>query len=80
MAALEHQGMKAPASTEYQIVDIPNPYSEVIQRLGVPGKFVGAQDVDSPWVPFGPNAAMHSPTSSGSSRRASSAPTSTAAQ
>lgn len=48
--------MKAPPSA-YQIIQIPEPYADVIQRRGLPGgKYVKAED--SPWVPFGDNAAI----------------------
>ena len=58
MAAVEQARMEAPPSTAYEVVDIANPYESLIKRLGVPGKFVGSAEVDSPWVPFGPNAAI----------------------
>ena len=50
-------GMTAP-STAYEIVEIPEPYANVIERHGIEGKFVGASEEDSPWVPFGPTAAI----------------------
>ena len=81
-------GMKAP-STAYKIVDVPELYRDVIARHGLPGTFVGASEAESPWVPFGHNAAIRhlafdrvttfTATYSGSSRRASSALTSIAA-
>jgi hypothetical protein len=50
--------MTAPPSTAYKIVDIPELYRDVIQRHGVQGTFVGASEQESPWVPFGGNAAI----------------------
>jgi hypothetical protein len=49
--------MKAP-STAYKIVDVPELYEDVIARHGLPGTFVGASEAESPWVPFGHNAAI----------------------
>jgi 2,4'-dihydroxyacetophenone dioxygenase len=57
-ASAAHQGMTAPPSTAYKIVDIPEMYRDVIQRYGAPGTYVGPGEKDSPWVPFGANAAI----------------------
>src|SRR5438128_12117964 len=48
----------APPSTAYKIVDVPELHREVIKRYAVPGTFVGASEKESPWVPFGTNAAI----------------------
>jgi len=45
-------------STAYKIIGIPEAYAEVIQRHGIPGAFVSRSEKESPWVPFGPNAAI----------------------
>jgi 2,4'-dihydroxyacetophenone dioxygenase len=50
--------MTAPPSTAYRIVDIREPYAEVINQRGMVGSFVGASELESPWVPFGPKAAI----------------------
>ena len=50
--------MTAPPSTAYKIVDVPEINRDVIQRHGVPGTFVGPTEKESPWVPFGTNAAI----------------------
>ena len=50
--------MTAPPSTAYKIVDVPEAYADVIRRHGIPGTFVGASEQESPWVPFGANAAI----------------------
>lgn len=50
--------MLAPPSTAYRIVDVPEPLGAVIKRHGLPGTFVGPSESESPWVPFGPNAAI----------------------
>jgi len=50
--------MTAPPSTAYKIVDVPELQRDVIKRYAVPGTFVGAAEKESPWVPFGTNAAI----------------------
>ncbi|MBL8552440.1 MAG: 2,4'-dihydroxyacetophenone dioxygenase family protein [Hyphomonadaceae bacterium] len=45
-------------SSAYEIVNVPEPYAPVIMKHGVAGKFVGPTEKESPWVPFGPNAAI----------------------
>ena len=50
--------MTEPPSTAYRIVDIPEAYAEVIKQHGMAGSFVGPSERESPWVPFGPNAAI----------------------
>lgn len=50
--------MSAPPSTAFKIVDVPDPFKEVAERRGCKGSFVGSAEKDSPWVPFGDNAAI----------------------
>jgi 2,4'-dihydroxyacetophenone dioxygenase len=50
--------MTAPPSTVYKIVNVPETYSDVIKRHGIPGTFVNSSEQESPWVPFGPHAAI----------------------
>ena len=50
--------MTAPPSTARKIVTIPDMFQSLIETRGTGGKFVGASEVDSPWVPFGDNAAI----------------------
>ena len=50
--------MTAPPSTAYRIVDVPEAYKDIINQHGRPGIFVGPSEAESPWVPFGPNAAI----------------------
>ena len=57
-ASAANHGMTAPPSTAYKIVDIPELCRDVVKRYGVPGTFVGPSEKESPWVPFGPNAAI----------------------
>src|SRR5215831_11302095 len=45
-------------STAYKIVEVPEAYKDVINRHGIPGTFVSRSEEESPWVPFGPNAAI----------------------
>jgi hypothetical protein len=45
--------MTAAPSTAYKIVDVPDPYRDLIARYGQPGTFVGPSEQESPWVPFG---------------------------
>lgn len=58
MSATKQPSMTAPASTAYKIIDVPDPYKELIARRGVRGTYVGAREDESPWVPFGSNAAI----------------------
>ncbi|MFC7049305.1 2,4'-dihydroxyacetophenone dioxygenase family protein [Emcibacter nanhaiensis] len=37
---------------------VPEPYAKTIERFGVEGGFISASEKDSPWVPFGDNAAI----------------------
>lgn len=50
--------MTAPPSTAFKIVDIAETFKDVIDARGVAGSFVGTSEADSPWVPFGPDAAI----------------------
>jgi hypothetical protein len=50
--------MTAPPSSLYEIVDVPEIYSDVITRRGHPGSYISSSEADSPWVPFGDNAAI----------------------
>jgi 2,4'-dihydroxyacetophenone dioxygenase len=48
--------MTVPPSTLGQIVNVPEEFRELISRRGCKGTFVGPNE--SPWVPFGDNAAI----------------------
>jgi hypothetical protein len=50
--------MTVPPSTARKIVDVPEMFRPLMDARGTGGKFVGADEVDSPWVPFGDNAAI----------------------
>ena len=51
--------MKAPPSNAKKIVDVGFPYKHLVDRISPGGRYIDAQtDVDSPWVPFGDNAAI----------------------
>jgi len=50
--------MTAPPSTAYRIVDVPEAYADVVKRHGIPGTFVSSSERESPWVPFGSQAAI----------------------
>jgi hypothetical protein len=51
--------MKAPPSTKHAIVDIPFNYRSLVEKYSPGGRYIDAQsDDDSPWVPFGPTAAI----------------------
>ena len=50
--------LKAPPSTAFKIVDVPDPFREVSARRGCKGSFVSSDSSESPWVPFGENAAI----------------------
>ena len=58
MTELTTTRMTAPPSTAYKIIDLPEPYRDVIKQHGVAGTFVSSSAQESPWVPFGPNAAI----------------------
>jgi 2,4'-dihydroxyacetophenone dioxygenase len=58
MSVSTKSALTAPPSTAYRIVEVPEIHRELIQRRGIPGTFVGATEQDSPWVPFGENAAI----------------------
>lgn len=58
MSDSEQQGVKAPPSSAYRVVEIPILYRDVLERHAVPGTFVGEDALHSPWVPFGSNAAI----------------------
>jgi hypothetical protein len=51
--------MKAPASDVKKIVDVPFNHRELVERISPGGRYIDMEsDVDSPWVPFGPSAAI----------------------
>ncbi len=51
--------LKAPPSNKAEIVDIGYPYKELVERTSPGGRYIDVQtDADSPWVPFGDNAAI----------------------
>ena len=50
--------MTAPPSGAYKIVAVPELYDAAIKRLGIEGTYVGGSEAESPWVPFGDNAAI----------------------
>lgn len=50
--------MKAPPSAANKIVEVPDPFKHVFEQRGARGTFVGPSEQDSPWVPFGENAAI----------------------
>ena len=52
--------MTAPPSNKAEIVDVKFPHKALVDRLSPGGRYIDAQsDVDSPWVPFGDNAAIN---------------------
>jgi len=50
--------MKAPPSDAYKIVPVTEMYGDLIKKYGQEGSYVGASEEESPWVPFGDNAAI----------------------
>ena len=51
--------MQAPASDVKEIVEVPWAYRDTVARLSPGGRYIDMEsDVDSPWVPFGDNAAI----------------------
>jgi len=50
--------MTSATKIQYDIHPIPEPYPETMRRHGLEGGYVNASEADSPWVPFGDNAAI----------------------
>ena len=51
--------MTAPPSTVAEIVDVPFAHRDLVAQLSPGGRYIEAEtDADSPWVPFGDNAAI----------------------
>ena len=51
--------MKAPPNTEQRIVDVPFNYKDLVRAHTPGGRYIDAEtEDDSPWVPFGPAAAI----------------------
>ncbi|MCK0744261.1 2,4'-dihydroxyacetophenone dioxygenase family protein [Chromohalobacter nigrandesensis] len=48
----------APASSAYKVVEVPEPMKAMQDRFGREGSYVGLSEAESPWVPFGENAAI----------------------
>ncbi|MEY4722054.1 MAG: hypothetical protein RIQ46_1779 [Pseudomonadota bacterium] len=49
----------APPSHKAEIVEVPFAHRDLVKRLSPGGRYIdAATDVDSPWVPFGDNAAI----------------------
>jgi hypothetical protein len=44
--------MTAPPSTAKRIVEVPEMFQALIDARGTKGRFVGSDEVDSPWVPI----------------------------
>lgn len=50
---------KAPPSSKKEIVDVGFPYKDLVARRSPGGRYIDtATDVDTPWVPWGENAAI----------------------
>ncbi len=58
MTTITQTRMTMPPSSAYEIVDVPEAYADVIGRHGLHGTYVGPSTDESPWVPFGDNAAI----------------------
>ena len=52
------QKMSAPPAQERKIVKVPELFPELIAKHAHAGRFVDIAEKDSPWVPFGENAAI----------------------
>ena len=50
--------MTAPPSNAYKIVAVPENYLGLIRERGLEGSYVGGSEEESPWIPFGDNAAI----------------------
>ncbi|MFC3100412.1 2,4'-dihydroxyacetophenone dioxygenase family protein [Altererythrobacter lauratis] len=51
-------GIKAPPSGAYKIVSVPEPHKAMLDQYCISGTYVGQSEEESPWVPFGDNAAI----------------------
>lgn len=49
---------KGVSDGEYSIVKVPEPLRHRIDQWGREGSYVGISEAESPWVPFGDNAAI----------------------
>ena len=59
IAQPEAKTMTAPPSNKAEIVDVGFVHKALVDRLSPGGRYIDAEsDVDSPWVPFGDNAAI----------------------
>lgn len=60
MATVEDKRiMTAPPSNKAEIVDVGYRFNHLVERLSPGGRYIDTEsDVDSPWVPFGDNAAI----------------------
>ena len=52
------ESLSAPPSGAYKIVAVPEIHRDVVDRYVRPGSYVGSSETESPWVPFGDNAAI----------------------
>ena len=50
--------MTAPPSSAYKIVSVPENYRDLIGQRGLEGTYIGGTEEESPWIPFGDNAAI----------------------
>jgi hypothetical protein len=50
--------ISAPPSGAHKIVQVPEIHQAVLDRYVRPGSYVGLSEEESPWVPFGDNAAI----------------------
>lgn len=51
-------GIKAPPSGAFKIVNVPEAHKNMIDQYCISGTYVGQSEEESPWVPFGDNAAI----------------------
>ena len=58
MSSAASTAMKAPPSGAYKIVQVQETHAEVLKRHALEGTYVGGSEEESPWVPFGDNAAI----------------------
>jgi len=58
MSDAERTVMSAPPSSAYKIVAVPEAFGDIIKARGRQGTNVGVREEESPWAPFGDNAAV----------------------
>jgi 2,4'-dihydroxyacetophenone dioxygenase len=54
----QRHGEEIIMSTAFKAFNVNDPEADIIRRFGVEGGHLGPGEIDSPWVPYGDNAAI----------------------